>query len=161
MDGCYKLLLPYVQAAQRGQAAAVLTRPEEGDALGAHYGDPPLIQSQAISGRVWHEISDITPELEGQKVRVDLPTISLGDGNLPQEKMPCVTMAVDVSVSQRSMVLVLYVLPGSGLDLEYVCWCPVSSASSGWTDLIVFYMRSWISRGSLLSNACPSPLMTA
>eukprot|EP00884_Botryococcus_braunii_P011150 jgi/Botrbrau1/20035/Bobra.200_1s0040.1 len=37
------------RAAQRGQAAAILTQPEEGDPLGEHYGDPPLIQSQSRS----------------------------------------------------------------------------------------------------------------
>lgn len=71
------------QAAQRGQAAAILTQAEEGDPLGEHYGDPPLIQSQSRSDKVWTEISDIIPALEGQKVGYfpEVPLIMGSEGS--------------------------------------------------------------------------------
>lgn len=45
-----------------------MTQPEEGDPLGHKYGDTPLVQSQAVTGRKLTAITDLTPELQGQTV---------------------------------------------------------------------------------------------
>ena len=56
-------------APQRGVKQAAITQPEEGDPLGAKYGDPPMVQSTEQTGRVWTKVEDLTPALEGQTVR--------------------------------------------------------------------------------------------
>ena len=42
----------------------------EDDPLAAQYGDTPLVQSQAITGRVWTRLAQLTPDRAGQTVLV-------------------------------------------------------------------------------------------
>lgn len=58
------------RAAQRGQKQASVTAPEADDPLADHYGDTELVQSQAQTGRVWSDVSSLTPDRVGQSVLV-------------------------------------------------------------------------------------------
>ncbi|KAI3429721.1 hypothetical protein D9Q98_010037 [Chlorella vulgaris] len=58
------------RAAQRGQKQSSALEPEADDPLAAHYGDPELVQSQAQTERVWTDVADLTPKLDGQTVLV-------------------------------------------------------------------------------------------
>ena len=42
----------------------------EDDPLAAQYGDTPLVQSQAVTGRVWTRLAQLTPDRAGQAVLV-------------------------------------------------------------------------------------------
>lgn len=53
-------------AARTGKQAVVV----EDDPLAAQYGDTPLVQSQAITGRVWTRLAQLTPDRAGQTVLV-------------------------------------------------------------------------------------------
>lgn len=58
------------RAAQRGVKQAPPTQADPSDPLREHYGDLPLVQSQAISGRTWTELYEAHAGMEGQQVLV-------------------------------------------------------------------------------------------
>ena len=45
-----------------------MTQPEPDDPLKAQYGDTPIVQSQAVTGRKWLRVDELTPLLKDQKV---------------------------------------------------------------------------------------------
>lgn len=53
---------------QRGQKAAVMTAADPEDPLKDKYGDAVMVQSQAISGRVWTNVGDLTEEYKDKEV---------------------------------------------------------------------------------------------
>mmetsp|Transcript_16109 Transcript_16109/g.40393 ORF Transcript_16109/g.40393 Transcript_16109/m.40393 type:complete len:549 (-) Transcript_16109:228-1874(-) len=57
-----------VVSQQRGQKAAAMTAPEEDDPLADKYGDAPRVQSVAVTGRVWTDVSALSPELKDTTV---------------------------------------------------------------------------------------------
>lgn len=58
----------HTQAAARGQKAAVMTAPEEGDPLADKYGDSPLVQSAAVTGRVWTRVDALDASFKDKEV---------------------------------------------------------------------------------------------
>lgn len=56
-----------MQAAQRGKPA-VSTEADVNDPLKGQYGDAELVQSKAISGKVWTRVDHLTPALADKKV---------------------------------------------------------------------------------------------
>eukprot|EP00775_Hariotina_reticulata_P013281 gene13281-13412_t len=58
------------RAQQRGVKQAAITQPDPDDPLGAKYGDYPMVQSTQITGRQWHKVDQLTPELEGKEVLI-------------------------------------------------------------------------------------------
>jgi aspartyl-tRNA synthetase len=58
------------QVAEAARKLASLTQPDPDDPLKAQYGDTPLVQSQAVTGRVWTPVSSLAAALEGQAVTV-------------------------------------------------------------------------------------------
>mmetsp|Transcript_40951 Transcript_40951/g.97313 ORF Transcript_40951/g.97313 Transcript_40951/m.97313 type:complete len:550 (-) Transcript_40951:119-1768(-) len=57
-----------VVSQQRGEKAAAITEPEEGDPLAAKYGDAPRVQSAEITGRVWTDVAALSSELKDTQV---------------------------------------------------------------------------------------------
>ena len=58
---------------QQKDAAA----PAEGDPLAAHYGDAPMVQSRAVTGRKWTDLAALSTDLVGQKVGLHAPNQNL------------------------------------------------------------------------------------
>lgn len=59
----------HTQAAQRGVKQAAPTQPDPEDPCAAHYGDYPMVQSTQVTQRKWTRVEQLTPALQGQKVR--------------------------------------------------------------------------------------------
>eukprot|EP01025_Chloroclados_australasicus_P032334 TRINITY_DN3277_c0_g3_i1.p1 TRINITY_DN3277_c0_g3~~TRINITY_DN3277_c0_g3_i1.p1 ORF type:complete len:595 (-),score=55.18 TRINITY_DN3277_c0_g3_i1:165-1757(-) len=59
-----------VKKQQQQQKAVVMTQPDPQDPLKEHYGDYVRIQSQSRSEEYWTDVSDLTPDLKDQSVRI-------------------------------------------------------------------------------------------
>lgn len=59
-----------LQAAEEARRLALVTQPDPEDPLKDNYGDAEMVQSREVSGKVWTDVSALTPELAGQTVVV-------------------------------------------------------------------------------------------
>jgi aspartyl-tRNA synthetase len=147
-------------AAQRGVKQAAPTAADPDDPLKEKYGDPPLVQSRAVSGATWSRLADLTPELATSGptvlVRARLAAVR-GKGKsaflvLRQrtETLQAVMFADDVTVS-RAMVRYASAIPKeSVVDVEGVLVAakePVASCTLSGVELKVLGVRA-ISRAA-------------
>lgn len=66
-----------------------MTAPEEDDPLADKYGDAPRVQSVAVTGRVWTDVSALSPELKDTTVRPPPPlALQLSHFNHHQPQQP-------------------------------------------------------------------------
>ena len=117
---------------ERGQKAAAMTQPAEGDPLADKYGDAPSVQSSEISGRVWTDVNKLTPELKDQQVliRARVHTVR-GKGKsaflvLRQKAatVQCALFVDDVKVSKGMVKYTSDITRESIVDVEGVVQVP-------------------------------------